>query len=151
MYEFLLFLHVLAAVIWVGGGFALNVVGTRLVGASNPDAMAGFARQVEFVGQRIFAPVSGLLFLVGVFLTLDRWSFQDLWIAIGVVGFLYAAITGAAVIGPLAARTGKLVEERGPTDSQVIANIRKVFLFGRIELLVMIVVIAAMTMKPTLG
>jgi hypothetical protein len=107
--------------------------------------------QVEFIGQRIFAPVSGLLFLVGVFMTLDRWSFKDLWIAIGVVGFLYAAITGAAVIGPLAARTGKLMEDRGPTDGQVTANIRKLFRFGRLELLVMIAVIAAMTMKPTLG
>lgn len=58
MYDFLLFVHVLAAVIWVGGGFALNVVGTRLVNASNPDAIAGFARQVAFIGQRIFAPVS---------------------------------------------------------------------------------------------
>jgi uncharacterized membrane protein len=151
LYEFLLFVHVLAAVIWVGGGLALNIVGTRLANASGPEAMSGFARQVEFIGQRIFAPVSGILFLVGVFMTLDRWSFKDLWIAIGVVGFLYSAITGAAILGPLSGKTGKLIAERGADDPQVAANIKKLFTFGRVEALVMVIVIAAMTMKPTLG
>lgn len=92
-----------------------------------------------------------MLFIVGVFLTLDRWAFKDLWIIIGVVGFLYSAVTGAAIIGPLSGKTGKLIEERGGGDPQVAANIRKVFLFGRIEMVVMIIVIAVMTMKPTLG
>jgi len=150
LYDFLLFVHVLGAVIWVGGGSALNIVGTRLANASEPDAMAGFARQVEFIGQKIFAPVSGILFLAGVLMTLDRWSFKDLWIAIGVVGFLYSAITGAAILGPLSGRTGKLIAERGPGDPQVAANIKKLFMFGRMETLVMILVIAAMTLKPTL-
>lgn len=150
MYKFLLFLHVAAAVIWVGGGFALNVLGNRMAKASGADAMAAFARQVEFVGKKIFAPVSGLLFLAGVFLTLDRWSFKDLWIAIGVVGFLYSAITGAAIIGPLSGRTGKLIQERGADDPEVAANTKKLFMLGRVELFVMFIVIAAMTMKPTL-
>jgi hypothetical protein len=133
LYEFLLFVHVLAAVIWVGGGIALNIVGTRLANASGPEAMSGFARQVEFIGQRVFAPVSGILFLVGVFMT------------------LYSAITGAAILGPLSGKTGKLIAERGADDPQVGANIKKLFMFGRVEALVMILVIAAMTMKPTLG
>jgi uncharacterized membrane protein len=150
LYDFLLFLHVAAAVIWVGGGFALNVLGSRLVKTAGPEEKAGFARQVAFIGQRIFAPVSGLLFLAGVFLTLDRWSFKDLWIAIGVVGFLYSAITGAAIIGPLSAKTGKLIESSGADDPQVSHNIKKLFALGRVELVVMFIVIAAMTMKPTL-
>lgn len=150
MYEFMLFVHVLAAVIWVGGGVALNVLGTRLVKTSNADAVAGFAGQSAFIGSRIFAPASLLLFLAGVVMTLDRWAFEDLWIAIGVAGFLYSFITGAAIIGPLSGRTGKLIAERGAADPRVTANIRKLFLFGRIEMVVMIVVIAAMTFKPVL-
>ena len=150
MYEFLLFVHVLGAIIWVGGGAALNIAGTRLVRASEPHALAGFANQVSFLGSRVFAPVSGLMFLAGVAMTVDLWSFRDLWIAIGVAGFLYSFVTGAAIIGPLAGKTGRLIEERGGGDPQVISNIKKLFLFGRIELLVMIVVVAAMTMKPTL-
>ena len=151
MYDILVFVHVLAAVIWVGGGFALNVVGTRIVKAANSAATASFAHQAAFIGQRIFAPTSLILLAAGVAMTLDRWSFRQLWIAIGVAGFLYSFITGAFIIGPLSGKTGKLLEERGAEDAQVLANIRKLFLFGRIELAVMIVVIAAMTLKPGLG
>ena len=150
MYEFLLFIHVLAAVIWVGGGITINLLGNRMVKESNPETMARFAGHTAFIGSRVYAPTSALLFLVGVLMTLDRWSFRDLWIAIGVVGFLYAFITGAAIIGPLSGRTSKLIAERGAGDSQVTANIKKLFLFGRLEALVMIIVIGAMTLKPTL-
>lgn len=150
MYNLLLFVHVLGAIIWVGGGFALNILGTRLTRASDPKELAGFARQTAFLGARVFAPVSALMFLAGVGMTVQAWDFKDLWIAIGVAGFLYSFITGAGIIGPLSGKTGRLIEERGAGDSQVAANIRKLFLFGRIELLVMVVVVAAMTMKPTL-
>ena len=151
MYEIWLFVHVLAAVIWVGGGFALNVIGTRLVKTSDPETLGAFARETAFIGQRIYAPASLVLFAAGVAMTLDVWSFRQLWIAIGVAGFLYSFVTGAGIIGPLSGRTGKLIAEKGAHDPQVLANIRKLFLFGRIELVVMIVVIAAMTLKPGLG
>ncbi|MEX0790553.1 MAG: DUF2269 family protein [Actinomycetota bacterium] len=150
MYEFLLFIHVLAAVIWVGGGITVNILGDRLVKETNPDALAGFVRQTAFVGSRVYAPVSALLFIAGVFMVLDRWDFQDLWIAIGVVGFLYSFITGAAILGPLSGKTGKLIEEQGADDPKVVSNIKKLFMFGRVEAVVMIIVIAAMTVKPTL-
>jgi hypothetical protein len=126
------------------------LLGGRLVRSAGAEEKAGFARQVGFIGQRIFAPVSGLLFLVGVLMTLDRWSFKDLWIALGVVGFLYAVVTGATIIGPLSEKTGKMIAERGGDDPQVGANTRKLLRLGRVELVVMFLVIAAMTMKPTL-
>jgi uncharacterized membrane protein len=150
LYEFLLFVHVLAAVIWVGGGITLNILGSRMVNESDPAALAGFSRQTAFIGSRVYAPVSALLFLVGVFMVLDRWDFQDLWIAIGVVGFLYSFITGAAILGPLSGKTSKIIDERGADDPQVLGNIKKLFMFGRVEAVVMIIVIFVMTVKPTL-
>lgn len=150
MYEFLLFIHVLAAVIWVGGGITVNIFGSKLVKENNPETLAGFARQTAFIGSRVYAPVSALLFVVGVLMVLDRWDFKDLWIAIGVAGFLYSFVTGAAILGPLSGRTAKLISASGADDPQVRKNISKLFLLGRIEIMVMILVIAAMTLKPTL-
>lgn len=42
------------------------------------------------------------------------------------------------------------MSERGPEDSTVVSNIRRLFLLSRIELVVLIVVVWAMTVKPTL-
>ena len=48
--------HVLAAVIWVGGGVALNVLAVLTQRENDPLRMVHFAKQAEFVGTRIFTP-----------------------------------------------------------------------------------------------
>ena len=150
MYEFLLFLHVLTAVVWVGGGLALNFLGTRLVAAGTAEEIGGFARQVEWIGTRVFMPSSLVLLLAGIFMTIDAWSFEELWIVIGMGGFLYSFINGAFLVGPLSGRTGKLLSEKGADDPEVSGNIQRIFFLGRIELAVLVIVVWAMTMKPTL-
>ncbi|MPZ90283.1 MAG: DUF2269 family protein [Actinobacteria bacterium] len=112
--------------------------------------MAKFARQVEWIGTRVLTPASILIVIAGVIMTLDRWDFEQLWIIIGIAGFLYSFINGAFYLGPVSGKTGKLMEERGAEDSQVQTNLRRLFTLSRIELVILIVVVWAMTMKPTL-
>jgi uncharacterized membrane protein len=150
MYDFLKFLHVLTAVVWVGGGLALNFLGTRLVTAGTAAEIAGFNRQVEWIGTRIFMPSSLVLLIAGIIMTIDAWSFEELWIAIGIGGFLYSFINGAFLVGPLSGQTGKLIAEKGADDPKVSANIQRLFVLGRIELAILVIVVWAMTMKPTL-
>jgi Predicted integral membrane protein (DUF2269) len=150
MYEFWLFLHVLGAVTWVGGNIALNIVGTRLIAASPGAPTLAFTRQIEWVGTRVFTPASVLVLLAGIVMTIDVWSFEELWILIGLAGFLYSFINGAFFLGPLSAKTAGLMEERGTEDPEVLGNIRRLFVLGRIELVVLLIVVMAMTLKPTL-
>jgi uncharacterized membrane protein len=150
MYEFLLFIHVLMAIVWVGGSIHLQIIGTRLQAANDPVQMAQFNRQAEWIGTRVLTPASLLIVIAGVFMTLDRWDFEQLWIIIGMAGFLYSFINGAFFLGPLSGKTGKLIEERGPEDGEVQGNISRLFFLSRIELVILIVVVWAMTMKPTL-
>lgn len=150
MYEVWLFIHIMMAIVWVGGDVMLQVMGTRLQAAHEPVQMAQFARQVEWIGTRVLTPASGVLVIAGVFLVLDAWSFELLWVIIGLAGFAYSLVVGATLLGPLSGKTGKLMEERGPEDPQVQANIHKLFMYSRIELVILIGVVATMTFKPTL-
>jgi uncharacterized membrane protein len=150
MYEFWLFIHVLMAIVWVGGNIHLQIIGTRLQAANDPVQVAQFTQQTEWIGTRVMMPASILIVIAGVIMTLDLWDFEQLWIIIGIAGFLYSFINGAFFLGPLSGKTGKLMEERGPEDQEVQDNIRKLFTFSRIELVILIVVVWAMTMKPTL-
>jgi hypothetical protein len=150
MYEFWLFVHVLMAIIWVGGGIHLQIIGTRLQAADDPVQLGNFNRQVEWIGTRVLTPSSILIVIAGVFMVLDRWDFEQLWIIIGIAGFAYSFVNGAFFLGPLSGKTRKLIDEKGPADPQVQDNIRKLFTFSRIELVILIVVVWAMTMKPTL-
>lgn len=127
MYDFWLFVHVLMAIVWVGGALNLQIIGTRLQLANDPVQMAKFARQVEWIGTRVLTPASILIVIAGVIMTLDRWDFEQLWIIIGIAGFLYSFINGAFYLGPVSGKTGKLMEERGAEDSQVQTNLRRLF------------------------
>jgi uncharacterized membrane protein len=150
MYEFWLFVHVLTAIVWVGGNIHLQIIGARLNAANDPIQLAGFSRQAEWIGTRVLTPSAIVIVIAGVIMTLDRWDFEQLWIIIGIAGFLYSFINGATLLGSLSGKTAKLIDERGAEDHQVQTNIRRLFLYGRIELVILIVVVWAMTMKPTL-
>jgi uncharacterized membrane protein len=150
MYEYLLFVHVLMAIVWVGGAVTMQVMAVMIQKANDPARMAQFAHQAEVIGMRLFAPASLLILIVGIFMVLDAWSFGDLWILMGLGGFTYSFINGAFFIGPLSGKTGKMIEERGAADAEVQSNLGKLFLMSRIELVILIVVVFAMTVKPTL-
>ncbi len=150
MYNYLLFVHVMGAIIWVGGDVALQVIGTRISRADDPVQLAKFAGQVEWLGTRVLTPSAVVILIAGVFMVLDAWSFELLWVVIGLAGFSYSLVTGAVLLGPLSGKTGKLIEERGAEDPEVQGNIRKLFMYSRIELVILIVVVFAMTVKPTL-
>ena len=150
MYEFWLFVHVLMAIVWVGGSIHLQIIGSRLQAADDPVQLGNFNRQVEWIGTRVLTPASILIVIAGVFMVLDRWDFEQLWIIIGIAGFAYSFVNGAFFLGPLSGKTGKLIDERGVEDTQVQANIGRLFFYSRIELVILLVVVWAMTMKPTL-
>jgi uncharacterized membrane protein len=150
MYELLLFVHVMGAIIWVGGNVTIQAIGTRLRRSDDPVQMAQFAGHVEWVGTRILTPAAIVIVIAGVFMVLDAWSFELLWVIIGIAGFIYSLVAGAVFLGPLSGRTGKMIQERGPEDPEVQSNLAKLFNFSRIELVILIIVVFAMTVKPTL-
>ena len=55
-YEFFLFVHISMAVIWVGGGFLLQILALRVMGTRHEARMAAFAGDAEVLGIRVFAP-----------------------------------------------------------------------------------------------
>ena len=57
-------------------------------------------------------------------------------------------ITGAGFLGPESARLGKLSAERDPADPEIQQRIKRIFLVSRIDLVVLIVVVADMVFKP---
>jgi hypothetical protein len=149
VYNLLLFVHVLAAVAWVGGMLLVFVVGTHLKDAS-PDEIWGFMRQMDFAAGRVFVPSAFLLAAMGVGMTLMRWEFSDLWIAGGIVGLIYSGFSGARRLDPLSRKIGALIAERGPGDPEVALNLKRLLGVIRIDAVVMVAVVALMTIKPTL-
>jgi Predicted integral membrane protein (DUF2269) len=105
LYELLLAIHILAAVIWVGGATSLQVLAIRATGSGDPVRMATFAGEAEWVGMRVFVPASIVVLLAGIALVLEgSWGFDQLWILIGLAGIAFSIVTGAGFIGPESGR-----------------------------------------------
>lgn len=150
-YDWFLALHVLTAVVWVGGAATQQLFAIRAERSDDPQRMATFAADSEWIGTHVYLPTSLLLLASGITLViLGHWGFTTLWVALGLVGFLFSVVTGAAFLGPESKRLKGLIEERGPTDTEVAARIKKIFLISRIENIVLLLVVIDMAVKPTL-
>jgi uncharacterized membrane protein len=79
LYELLLAIHILAAVIWVGGSTAIQVLAIRASGSGDSVRMATFAGEAEWVGMRVFMPSSIVVLLAGIALVFEgNWGFDQL-------------------------------------------------------------------------
>jgi uncharacterized membrane protein len=152
LYEVLLLLHIVAAIIWVGGGIATNVLGARLMGAGDATAMAGFARQVGWMGTRVFAPASLAVLGLGIAMVAenDAWTIGQLWIVVALVGIGLSAITGASFFGPESKRISAAIEARGAQDPEVRRRLGRIISLGRLDLLLLLLIVADMVIKPGL-
>ena len=97
MVAWLLFVHVLSAMVWLGGGLTLMVAGLRVRSSSRPEALAEFAGTVPFVGLRILMPAVVLLLVTGVWQVLasSAWNFSQLWVRLALGLFILAFLVGA--------------------------------------------------------
>ena len=96
-YSLVKFLHIVSAVVWVGGGFALMLLALRGERANNIDVMLQSMRATGELGNRLFAPMSMLTFVFGFVMCWFWVGFSDLWVIIGLAGYLVTFTVGMTV------------------------------------------------------
>ncbi len=150
VYDALKFVHVLAAVVWVGGGLFLQYQATRLRGAGDLHRLAAFAQDVEKAGMQVFMPASLVALLMGISMVLysPALGFTTTWILIGLLGYAATFVTGAFFLGPATGKLGRALETDGPESSTVQTGITRIMAISRIDEVVLILVIADMVFKP---
>jgi uncharacterized membrane protein len=147
-YSVLLFVHIVCAVIWVGGAFALQLLAVLVSRTGDQVELARLMHYFERIGSRVFVPVATLLFIAGAAMTLQAWSFGKTWIALSVALWVLSAVAGAIYLGPRAKRVGELFDAEGPSSVAGRALMDRLFLVSRLELASFAIVIALMVFKP---
>ena len=151
MYEFLLTIHVLAAVIWVGGGIAMHILGRRVLRRNDPEEIYKFSAEVNLIGMRLYAPTSLILLVAGILLVNEAgYEFSQLWITLGFLGWAFSFLVGVGYYGPQDKKLQALVAADGPTSPGVAANVRQALMVNSFEILILVLVVIDMTVKPGL-
>jgi uncharacterized membrane protein len=141
-------LHVLMAIVWIGGALMIQLFAIRILRGSDPKRMAEFAKDVEFISMRTFAPASLILVVLGfVLMHQGGWDWK-FWAVFAIVVWALSFVTGIVLLGPESGRIGKLIEERGGVDVEVQSRIERLLLFSRVEMILIALVAMDMVLKP---
>lgn len=144
------FLHILSAIVWVGGGLILSVIGARVRSSKDPNAIPEFAQTLSLVGIRILMPavIGTLVFGVWMVLENSQWNFGQLWVRLALGLFVVAFLIGGVYLGRVGTQLARLTADRG-AEAQVLMNR---WLVGyRVALVVLLVIVWDMVFKPGLG
>ncbi len=147
-YEILLFLHVTAAIVWLGSGLFLQLLVFRADKTGDMPLTKGIAANSAWMAQRLFIPASLSVLVLGILLTIEGpWSFGDLWIVLGLVGYVVSFLVGIGFIEPEGKRIHAAMEA-GQAE-RAAYHVRRINTVSRMGLAVLYLVVAAMALKPT--
>ncbi len=150
LHEWLAFLHILAAVVWVGAAVTTSAVIMRA--NRNPDraVVAGLAQQLEWVGPRLIGPSALVVVAAGIWITIiEDWvDFAQTWIWLSLVLVAVSMVLGMGYFGPEGRRIGRIVAERGPEHPEVRQRMDRLLMLNGLDLVILVVVIWLMVFKP---
>jgi uncharacterized membrane protein len=147
--KFLLTAHVLAAVIWVGGSVLLLLLGYYLRGR-DIETRVEYTRWTEWLGPRVFAPMSVIVIIAGVLLADRLYDFDQTWLTLGFIGWGISFVFGVAFYPREGAKREKLIEQNGTGHELVAESINRVLTVATIDTIVVVLVVIDMTTKPGL-
>lgn len=143
LYTSFKFVHVLGAIVWVGGSLFLAMTTIRFLRDEESGDVSQLVRQNAFVGQYAMGPAAAITLLAGILLmVVGKWP-PTLWIVWGLLGLLISGILGAGVLQKELGRVAAGGDRRE-------AGSRMARIAG-LNLFVLLTVVAAMVFKPTIG
>jgi uncharacterized membrane protein len=142
-------IHVLAAIIWIGGGALLTILGALAVRKNDPVEMVTVARQAAMVGEKIFAPAGIVVVAMGVAMMANAdFGWGQFWIIAGLIGYAITFTTGVGVLAPLARKVVASTESNGAEHPETIALVKRILLIARLDIALLFLVVVDMVVKP---
>ncbi|HEX8742382.1 MAG TPA: DUF2269 family protein [Thermoleophilaceae bacterium] len=150
LYEFLLTVHILAAIVWLGGSWMLLMLGLSLRGADT-QRRVDFTRMTEKIPSIVFAVASIILILAGTWLVDEAgFDYSDAWVTIGYTGWFISFLFGVGFYGREGKRRERIIESEGIESPAVSASLNRVLAVAAVDSLLITLVVVDMTTKPGL-
>ena len=144
-------LHVICAVIWVGGGFTLLVAAEIMRRKRGSRGMMAVVDAVALLGPPLFVPVSALTIVFGVFTAWFGVGFAELWVLLGTLCFLATFLDGLLMIKPRAEKMSAVIAAEGPDSPRLLPAADTLLKIARFDYVMLALVIVDMVVKPSPG
>lgn len=148
------FLHIVGAMVWLGGGTTLILVGIRAQRSPDPNAIREFARLAPYVGMRLLGPAWIVVLITGAWMVLvsAAWKFSQLWVLLALGLFAVAFLIGAVYLSRVGIQLERMVGPAGRTDGAAnadgVALVRRWILGYGLVMLALLLAVWDMVFKP---
>jgi uncharacterized membrane protein len=148
LYDWLLFVHIVAAMVWVGGLVALSVLATLVHRGADHDAISRFVGSLRVFGPVVLAPAALALLGFGIWLVVDAdaWDFGQTWILLALGVFIAAFLVGAVFQSRSALAAQRAVA--AGDDGEAIRHLARWSWGMRLIVLLLVVATWDMVFKP---
>ncbi len=144
-------LHVVAAVIWVGGDVTLTTLGIVFERRNDGPTLQALGRMGTWVGTRVYTPALFAVLIFGIAVmekgNYDWWGV--FWIDFALVGWLVAGLVGVGFVGPELGRIDKAAMQFGPMSEEVGGRVKRLFMVFRFDTALLVLIVIDMVAKPS--
>jgi uncharacterized membrane protein len=142
--------HVLSAMVWVGGGVMLSLIGLRARSSADSRTVADFARVLPWVGIRVLMPSVVLVLVTGVWMVIadSEFHFSQFWVLLALALFVIAFAVGAIYLSRVGIQLARAANAPGQDASAPAALLNRWLAGYGLVLLVLLVAVWDMVFKP---
>ena len=143
-------IHILSAVIWVGGDVTLTVLGIVFERRGEGETLGALGRMGAWIGMRVYTPTLVVTLVFGIVLMQKgNYDWDQFWVIFGLVGWTIAAVVGVGFVGPELGRIDEAARMHGPDSPEVAARVRRLFMIFRFDTALLVLIVVNMTAKPS--
>ena len=145
--KWLVWIHIIGAGLWLGGGFAMAVLAMR---AKRSEAPLRYIGDLKRIGPMIGVSASVLILGSGIWLVVRsaEHNFGQAWLNVSIVLFVVIFATGAGFHGSQFRRIGRAIEEHGRESAKTQRLLLTEYLVSWGEVVLLLLVLWFMVHKP---
>jgi uncharacterized membrane protein len=145
--KWLLWVHIVAAGGWLGGGFILALLTAR---ARRSDQLERYMGDLAWLGPRMGAPMAIAILGSGIWLVIrsSEYNLGQTWLSISMVLFVVLFVTGFGFHGPQYRRIRAAIAKHGADAPETSRLLLLEYAVGWAEVVLLVIVFWFMVHKP---
>ena len=149
-YTIYLVVHLVAALIWVGGDITLTTLGIVFERRGEGETLGALGRMGAWIGTRVYTPALFVVIAFGIAMMLEgNIDWGQFWVVFGLIGWAIAGCVGVGFVGPELGRIDEAARTHGPDSPEVAERVKRLFMIFRFDTALLILIVIDMTAKPS--
>ena len=149
MRHWILFLHIISVIIWMGGSIYVEALMAGAHREGDEGALVGLFRRVSAANRRLFnvAGIATIVFGFWLVFIVPGWEFETVWVTVGIIVAVVAVVIDLFYATPRIDRVEELVTDPEASSDAVPGLINQVAMAGHIRSGLLLVGVVFMVFK----